>query len=309
MRAGVTDTLLGASAPLAEAACILCGGRRFVPHFDLPRKDPTPEPPAGGYRITHSERRLVGEIVRCADCGMVFLPARFVRTEAYQDAEDPAYIENPEERIANGHTLLALVPPGGRLLEIGCACGFLLVAARERGFTVEGVEVSRWSSEYARREYGLCVTTGSVASAGLGAGEYDVVVMADVIEHLADPAEAVRTVRSLLRSGGRLVLLTPDVGSLTARLAGRHWWGLLDDHYFYFSRDTLRRLLEREGFAVERMTALGRRFALEHWIRKLSQYHDGIHRALGRFVELLGIGGLRVPLNLGDQLACVARKK
>lgn len=308
MHARATESVLGANASPAEAACILCGGRRFVPHFNLSRRDPAPEPPAGGYRITHSERRLVGEIVRCAECGMVFLPPRFVRTEAYQDAEDPVYVENPEERIANGHTLLALVPPGGRLLEIGCACGFLLVAARERGFTVEGVEVSRWSSEYARREYGLRVTTGTVASADLRAGEYDVVVMADVIEHLADPADAVRTVRSLLRPGGRIVLLTPDVGSLTARLAGRHWWGLLDDHYFYFSRHTLRRLLEREGFEVERMTALGRRFALEHWIRKLAQYHEGVQWALGRFVELLGIGGLRVPLNLGDQLACVARK-
>jgi 2-polyprenyl-3-methyl-5-hydroxy-6-metoxy-1,4-benzoquinol methylase len=309
MHASRNDEWLGVGEPGRDAPCILCGGERFAPHFKIRREVPPAAPPAGGYRITHSERRLVGEIVRCTGCGMVFLPSRFVRTEAYADAEDPVYIEHPEQRIANSHALLDLLPSGGRLLEIGCACGFLLVAARERGFSVEGVEVSRWSSEYARREYGLAVTTGTVATACLPESHYDVVVMADVIEHLADPPEALREARRLLRPAGRLLLLTPDVGSLTARLAGRHWWGLLDDHYFYFSRDTLGRLLTREGFEVERLKALGRRFALEHWVMKVSQYHDGAHRILRGIVEVLGIGHLAVSLNLGDQLACVARRK
>jgi SAM-dependent methyltransferase len=309
MHAIRNETARAPADPAAGSVCLLCGGNRFVPHFNVARKGPAMPLPAGGYRITHSERHLVGAIERCADCGMVRLPPRLVRAEVYEDAEDPAYVEHPEQRIANGNALLDLLPPGGRLLEIGCACGFLLVAARERGFAVEGVEVSRWAAEYARREYGLDVKTGTLAEVDLPQGAYDAVVLADVIEHLVDPVETVRVSARLLRPGGRLLILTPDVGSVAARLAGRHWWGLLDDHYFYFSRETLRRLLEREGFEIERLRSFGRRFPLEHWIRKLSQYHRGTAVALQRTAGALGLGGLQIPVNLGDQLACVARKR
>src|SRR5262249_22506677 len=159
---------------------------------------------------------------------------------------------------ANAHRLLDLVPRGGRLLELGCACGFLLLAARERGFSAEGVEMSAWASTQARERYGLDVRTGHVEGLALPTDSYDVVVLADVIEHLHDPRRTLRHVHRVLRPGGRLLLLTPDIGSLTARLMGPRWWGLLDDHYFYFSRRTLRRLLVDEGFAIERISALGR---------------------------------------------------
>jgi SAM-dependent methyltransferase len=119
----------------------------------------------------------------------------------------------------------------------------------------------------------------------------------------------VRQIARVLRPGGRLVLLTPDVGSLVARVLGPRWWGLLDDHYFYFSRQTLRRLLEAEGFAVERMVALGRVFRLSHWVSKLAQYNRTLHRSATRVTRGLRVDELHVSINLGDQMACVARKR
>ena len=94
-----------------------------------------------------------------------------------------------------------------------------------------------------------------------------------------------------------------------ARLAGPRWWGLLDDHYFYFSRQTLTRLLEREGFAVERISALGRVFPLAHWVFKLAPYSRALHAAAARATRALRIDGLQISINFGDQMACVARKK
>jgi 2-polyprenyl-3-methyl-5-hydroxy-6-metoxy-1,4-benzoquinol methylase len=292
----------------AAAACLLCGGERFAPQFPGADAAAAPARPAEPYRITHSERRLVHAIVRCTACGMVTLPQGMAAAD-YAEAEDPYYLDQAEERIANARDLLALVPPGGRLLEVGCACGFLLVAAREKGFEVRGVEMSVWASDYARRAFGLEVTTGRLETLDLPAAGCDVVVLADVIEHLPDPRDTVRRVRELLRPGGRLLVLTPDIGSAAARLAGRRWWGLLDDHYFYFSRRTLRRLLEEEGYAIERIGAFGRRFPLRHWVFKLSQYSPALHGAADRLTRRLGVGGLRVAINLGDQMVCIARKK
>lgn len=306
MSAG-TDSMTALAQP-ASTSCILCGGTRTVPHFPAAAA-PQPVAAAGRYRITHSERQLVHAIVRCVDCGLVTLPLSYSPPVSYEEAADPYYVEQAPQRIANAHRLLALVPGGGRLLEIGCACGFLLVAARERGFTVRGIEMSAWASQYARDTYGLDVHTGTLEAASLPAESVDVVVMADVIEHLFDPRASLREIRRILAPGGRLLLLTPDIGSLLARLAGPRWWGLLDDHYYYFSRQTLRQLLEQEGFTVERIRALGRVFPLAHWAFKLAPYSRALEQTASRTLRALGVDQLQISFNFGDQMACVAQKK
>ncbi|MBX3027553.1 class I SAM-dependent methyltransferase [bacterium] len=297
-----------APAPPPPLVCILCGGTRTTPQFPGAAVRPA-APVTERYRITHSERQRVAGIVRCLDCGLVTLPLSYAPATSYEEAADPYYIEQAPQRIANAHRLLSLLPDGGRLLEIGCACGFLLVAARERGFQVRGVEMSAWASQHARATYGLDVHTGTLESAALPAGSVDVVVMADVIEHLFDPPATLREIHRILVPGGRLLLLTPDVGSLVARLAGARWWGLLDDHYVYFSRQTLRRMLEQEGFAVERFRAFGRAFPLAHWAFKLAPYSRALERTVSRALRALGADRLQVSINLGDQMACVAQKR
>jgi predicted TPR repeat methyltransferase len=78
--------------------------------------------------------------------------------------------------------------------------------------------------------------------------------MWDVIEHLPNPRATLEAAASWLRPGGVLALSTGDVNSLAARIHGRHW-GLLTPpwHQFYFSRGTMRRLLEDVGFQVVRI--------------------------------------------------------
>lgn len=288
---------------------MLCGGQRFAPQFDGGAATAVARDASEPYRITHSERYLVGAIVRCLDCGLVTLPPVDAHVVDYTDAADPYYVEQAAERIANAHRLLDFVPAGGRLLEIGAACGFLLVAAQERGYEAQGVEMSAWASNYARSELGRDVKTGRLEEQHFADQSFDVVVMADVIEHLTDPRGTVREIQRVLRPGGRLLLLTPDLGSIVARLAGRRWWGLLDDHYFYFSRATLERFLVSEGFSVERIAAHGRQFPLAHWVFKLSQYNEALHVVVARLTKALGLDQLGVTINLGDMMACVARKK
>ncbi len=136
--------------------------------------------------------------------------------------------------------------PSGRLLEIGCGKGLLLREARTRGYAAEGVELSPSSAEEARLLSSVpihCEALETFAERQPSAG-YDVVVARHVIEHLRDPAGAIRTMHSLLLPGGLLALIVPNGRALASRAFGRHWeWMAPPIHLHYFSAKSLKLLL------------------------------------------------------------------
>ena len=230
----------------AERSCELCGGRS---HDTL-------------YTVNRFP------IVRCRACGLVFV-GRAPEPHELVALYDSSYWDDPEEEGYDGYhgaearkrhhsrTLLreieSLVPPG-RLLEVGSAYGYFLDEARGRGWEVQGVEPSSHAARQARDAFGLDVDERPLAELQADPGSLDAVVLWDVIEHLPDPRRTLEAAHARLRSGGVIGMSTGDVGSLSARLHGEHWSLMTPPwHQFYFSRKTLRRLLEQVGFEVERI--------------------------------------------------------
>lgn len=209
-------------------------------------------------------RRDKYEVVRCDGCGLVFVNGRFSDEEMrgwyaegyYTGQWDQVYkdyIGQRDRRVASFRNRVGLLRKyvnAGRLLEVGCAAGFFLEAAKEN-FEVQGVELSEYSSRYARDALGHCVHTGTLASAGLAAESFDVAVLWDVIEHVTDPRTTLAEVRRVLKPGGVLALSTGDIGSLKAR-CNLKGWGLMAPpwHLYYYSKRTIRRLLADVGFEV-----------------------------------------------------------
>ena len=71
-----------------------------------------------------------------------------------------------------------------------------------------------------------------------------------MLEHLVDPGAALDQMRRHLEPKGALYLTVPDAGSRLARTMGRRWWSVLPMHLQYFTRGSMRRLLDRHGFDV-----------------------------------------------------------
>lgn len=181
----------------------------------------------------------------------------------------------------------------GRLLDVGCALGFFVDAARRRGWDASGVDVSEYATAYARDRLGLPVRTGSLLELDFPAAGFDVITLWDTIEHLADPMGHLRRAAELLRPGGSLYLTTGDVESLYARAFGRRWRLIAPPgHLFYFSRRTLARMLTEAGLRVEGIGAEGKYGSLGAMVHALSP----------RLASALppGVRKLRVHFNLGD---------
>ena len=260
------------------------------------------------------------EILECVDCGLAFYQppedfcARRLYDAAYFSGTDARHGYDAYEdlelslRSTFAHRLRAFPRPraGARLLDVGAAYGFALDEARRCGWEASGIEISL----PAARTGGL-LTAGRLAVADaealpFGSGCFDALTLWDVLEHLPDPHAAVAEVARVLRPGGRLALCTGDVGSLVARLSGPRWHlYTIPEHLFFYTRPSLRRLLESHGLRVEFMRAEASVYTLGYLFERLRKTVFG-HSAPRP--ERWPGAGLRVPINLFDIVTAHAVK-
>lgn len=208
-------------------------------------------------------------IVRCRGCGLHYVTPRLsheaivnIYTKEYfsGDGKNPYYANylsmrpwRVEECRKEVRRIMRFVPSGD-LLDVGCAFGFFLEAAKELGWRAKGVEISEHAANYARSERGLDVATGIFTELGLPSGSCDVLHMDGVIEHTEDPLANLQEAARVIRPGGLLVMGTPNIGSFCARVY-RHGFRLVEPraHLYYFSPSTVSRMLRRAGFTVLRI--------------------------------------------------------
>lgn len=294
--------------------CILCGGLQqrllYKTSFENTKEKKT------SYRMTEHSLDKNISVVCCQQCGFLFLnprPSDVVLIEQYKTMKDEAYIKEEDGRREYARKILKeisqLQKTTGRLLDIGCACGFLLDEARKQGWEVYGVEFSNWAVEYAQKELKLeKVFKEDLLKMNFSKNFFDVVIMTDVIEHLSCAQETLEYIRQILQPQGYFCCTTPDVDSLPRKILKTKWWGFHQTHLYYFNRKTLAQLLLKTGFTPVKTRTFPRVFSLGYWIQGFSQY--GI---LGRFLLRCvtwfpRFKNILISLNLSDQLFMISRK-
>jgi len=207
-------------------------------------------------------------LVQCANCTLLYVgadPAGIdfdaLYGQAYYTGGSAAvfadYVGQQAARRAHAWRKLAVlrhlpprIPRHGRLLDVGCAAGFFLVEAA-RHYDAQGVELSTWSSAFARERLQLKVFTGTLQQAQLPSAHFNVITLWDVIEHVPDPVPLLTEAARLLAPDGRLVLTTGDWGSAYAQARGAAWHLLTPPwHLSFFSRATLTRAAAAAGLRV-----------------------------------------------------------
>lgn len=301
--------------PASEAApfiplgsCPICGSGEISPWkkrtFDYLALD------TEQVKITDSEYGKIWDLSRCGRCGHIFAdpsPSPEFIASLYGQVEDPAYDEESEGRARNFlgilHTIEKLRPSKGRLFDVGAATGILLALARDRGWTPSGVEPSAWAVGRAADRHGLSIIHGLLADVPDGLGPFQAVTMVDIIEHTPQPKDAVAKARGLLDDGGILCLVTPDIHSPAARLAGKRWWHLRPGHLAYFSKASLETLLRDAGFRIVERKRYAWTFSAHYLATRL---RPSAFKA-GRTASLLK--RIRIKLALGDSFEIYAMRE
>lgn len=150
---------------------------------------------------------------------------------------------------------------GLSVLDVGCAYGPFLAAAKARGQEAYGLDASEEAAAYVRRELGIPAASGDfldpVAAAAFG-GPFDALSMWYVIEHFERLDKALRNAAALVRPGGILALSTPSLEGASGRFDRRGFFARSpEDHFTVWEPSKARGILKAYGFRVERIRITG----------------------------------------------------
>lgn len=149
----------------------------------------------------------------------------------------------------------------GVVLDVGCSTGYLAAELRRCGYSVYGIEAAPDAASEAARYCQRVWTADLDVLETLDCGPiFDVIVLADILEHTRDPEGNLRKLLAYLRDGGRVICSLPNIANWRIRLSlliGRFDYtsvGILDEsHLRFFTRRTAERMMSRLGLRIERM--------------------------------------------------------
>jgi len=214
--------------------------------------------------------------VRCTACGLVQMNPQPVKDEtiaryssvfgkdylSYELENENAFLKLQQLALKDAgffkleKILMLREKDDPSVLDVGCATGALLAFLRSHGWRVTGVEISP-CADYAQNERKLDVRNRPLEENNFPQGSFDVVLASHLIEHLNDPFSFLTEANRILKDDGYVFISTPNISGFQARLFGGAWRSAIFDHLYLFSVRTLKAMLKRAGFKVEKVSTWG----------------------------------------------------
>jgi CMP-N-acetylneuraminic acid synthetase/2-polyprenyl-3-methyl-5-hydroxy-6-metoxy-1,4-benzoquinol methylase len=270
-------------------------------HGKIPDDLLTPRlcPTCGGGEAAPELEKDHMQIVRCAACDLVYVSPTFdeahyqtvYKSAEYQEIVRDLGISSHDYRVQRfgrervdimARHLRAARP---RMLDVGCSTGFVVEAARERGWDAIGLDLNPSAVEYGKSR-GLDLRNAALEDAGFEPASFDAVCLFDVLEHLIAPVRTLRACVRLVRPGGIVFLYVPNFDSASRLLMGRDAHFIWPTHHLnYYTPSTIRDLLRREGLRTDYLATEGLDLVDYLWYRR--EVHGARDEGVEAIADLL----------------------
>ena len=253
-------------------------------------------------------------IVTCSNCSLSYVNPRLKPEEiiaGYSEGSDETFVSQSSSREAtfqSGVKFIEQFAKPGKILDVGTAGGSFLYSAKKRGWQVYGVEPNKWLCEWAKKKYDIYIQPGTIDDLNYPEGFFDAITLWDVIEHVPNPSEVLRKCHRLLKPGGCIYLNYPDYGSYVSRIMGKRWVFLLSVHIYYFTRETIAKILQKEGFSPLKYRTHFQTLTLGYLVYRMSEYSKLLCKLGNFWIKLFRMQNFPIKYWLG-QSGIIARKK
>jgi len=247
----------------------------FAP--DVSRNCPVCGEALGGEILARFPERTY---LRCKHCGAISMnrinpaPVEYVKEyffEQYQKQYGKTYIEDFPNLIAMAKRRLAVIKKVGNrekgtgnspqtLLDIGCAYGAFLTAAKDEGFSPQGIDPAEDAVRYVTQTFGIPAQHGFFPSpqSPVPSPQYNVITLWYVIEHFRNCVPALEEIRKILKPGGVLAFATPSFTGVSGRGSLKRFLeNSPQDHWSIWSKAVNGKALEKAGFKVKKIVSCG----------------------------------------------------
>ena len=203
------------------------------------------------------------KIIKCKKCGHVQLypiPTQQDDNKFYDEnmqdknVNDVGDIKRAkrkmmEDTIRRVNLIRKLTQKKGKILEIGSGHGFFLEMMRKSGYKMTGIEISKEKRKFSKQVTAVKVLDVNINEEMPDVGNFDVIVMFQVLEHIIDPIGFLRNVRKILKSNGKIIVEVPNCDDFQLRLHKEYrefYWERA--HISYFTPKTLKSVFGMVGF-------------------------------------------------------------
>jgi len=276
------------------------------------------------YTVIFPEGKAqIHQIVKCNECGLMYANPQTTHTIDGKVSMDEGAIDNMEELEKE---LKEFIPDKnqylkkqyiqqkdylkvldyiedrkkGILLDIGSYTGVFLSSAKERGWDTLGIEPLPKPRLYAEHEFGLKVLATPFEKVELEENSIDVIVCFHVIEHVYDPKAFIEKANKLLKKGGLLIMETPTYDSFMFKLLKHRERSIrCNGHVYLFTKDSLRKLVEKCNFKVVKHDPVGRTLSGERLFHNFGIIL-GMKKFFNIIAKVLFLHKLTLYLNMKD---------
>ncbi len=239
---------------------------------------------------------------KCLKCGLIFRKKKIEIDEIEKVYDNKkyflGYLRNYQEFIKIFNQMLKLIEKyknPGKILDVGCGIGLFLYLAKQKGWNENGIEISKFSSDFAKNKLKLNVIKSDNLSTFQN-NFFDVVVVNHVLEHVENPLLLLTQIKEKLNKNGILFIGVPNINGLYPRFQKENWPSLQSStHIYQFTPKTLKLLLRKISFKPIKLITISRKFNYKF-----------------KFINFLlekGVNLIIEKLKLGEALVLILKKK
>lgn len=266
------------------------------------------------------------EILKCNICSLVLLDSDFEITDIKNFYKDNYFNRSDnksgylnyfgalgglEKTFSKRLEEILKFKKAKSILDIGSGPGIFLKVCKNKGIEAQGVEISEEAVDYAKNVLNVSVTKSTLEEFN-PKEKFDLITAWDVIEHITDPNLFLQKVHKILNKNGCFIFSTGDINSIIAKISGKNWHLFtLPDHMFFYSKKSIKAILENNGFRVVKITYpfswYSLSYLIERFLKKvLKLKNPNFVKSVSYFPPFERI---TVPFNLFDIMEVVTVRK